>query len=57
MIKKKFEKWRIAQAWGSFSYYDEPRSYYDSQKKDVIMFDPGSGKSTKRHYTKKVKEN
>ena len=54
---KGIEKWRIAQAWGSFAYYDEPRSYYDAQKKDVIMLDPGTGKNKKRQYTKKVKKN
>jgi len=57
MAMKGMERWRIAQAWGSFSYYDEPRSYYDKEKKDVVMLDPGTGKNTKRHYTKKDKEN
>lgn len=56
MDKKGTESWRIAQGWGSFSYYDEPRSYYDPQKKDVVMLNPGTGKNTKRHYTKKAKE-
>lgn len=55
MERKGLERWRIAQAWGSFNYYDEPRSYYDTQKKDVVMLDPGTGKNTKRHYTKKAK--
>jgi hypothetical protein len=55
-MKTGLEKWRIRQAWDSFSYLDEPRSYYDREKKDVIMLDPGTGKNTKRRYTKKVKE-
>ena len=46
----------IAQAWGSFSYYDEPRSRYDAERKDVIFIDPVTKKNTKRHYTKKAKE-
>lgn len=50
------EKWRIAQAWGSFSYYDEPRSRYDAERKDVIFIDPVTKKNTKRHYTKKAKK-
>jgi hypothetical protein len=52
---KGIETWRITQAWASFNYYDEPRSYYDSERKDVVMLDPGTGKNTKRHYTKKAK--
>lgn len=56
LMKAGLEKWRIRQAWDSFSYLDEPRSYYDREKKDVIMLDPGTGKNTKRRYTKKVKE-
>ena len=38
MEKIGLEKWRIAKAWGSFSFYDEPRSYYDPIKKDVIFY-------------------
>lgn len=56
MEKKGIESWRIAQMWGSFAYYDEPRSYYDPVKKDVIMLDPGSGKNNRRQYNKKEKE-
>lgn len=55
-MKKGMESWRISQGWASFNYYDEPRSYYDPQKKDVILIDPRTGKNTKRHYTKKAKE-
>jgi hypothetical protein len=55
MEKKGTERWRISQAWGSFSYYDEPRSYYDPERKDVVMLDPTTKKNTKRHYTKKAK--
>ena len=36
--KKGMERWRIAQGWGSFAYYDEPRSYYDPEKKDAIFY-------------------
>ena len=32
------EKWRIAKVWESFSYMDEPRSYYDKEKVDVIFY-------------------
>ena len=32
-MKKGIEPWRIAQGWASFNYYDEPRSYYDKEKK------------------------
>ena len=52
---KGIESWRIRQMWESFSYYDEPRSYYDTEKKDVIMLNPVTGKNSKRHYTKKDK--
>ena len=31
------EKWRIGMAWKSFSYYDEPRSYYDKEKKEIVL--------------------
>ncbi len=53
---KGLESWRIRQMWESFSYYDEPRSYYDPEKKDVIMLDPATGKSNKRQYIRKEKE-
>jgi len=43
-MEKGIEPWRIAQGWASFDYYDEPRSYYDKEKKDVIFY----GKSKKR---------
>ena len=51
MTKKGMERWRIAQAWGSFSYYDEPRSYYDKEKKDVIFY--GQNKKRGRPSAKK----
>lgn len=38
MEKIGLEKWRIAKAWGSFAFYDEPRSYYDSTKKDIFFY-------------------
>ena len=38
MEKIGLEKWRIAKSWGSFSFYDEPRSYYDPVKKDVYFY-------------------
>ena len=38
MEKIGLEQWRIAKAWGSFSFYDEPRSYYDAVKKDVYFY-------------------
>jgi hypothetical protein len=38
MEKKGLERWRIAKAWGSFAYYDEPRSYYDPTKKDIFFY-------------------
>lgn len=38
MEKIGLERWRIAKSWGSFSYYDEPRSYYDATKKDVYFY-------------------
>lgn len=43
-MERGIEPWRIAQGWASFDYYDEPRSYYDKEKKDVIFY----GKSKKR---------
>ena len=51
MAMKGTEKWRLAQAWGSFSYYDEPRSYYDKEKKDVIFY--GQNKKRGRPSAKK----
>jgi hypothetical protein len=54
MAMKGMEKWRIAQAWGSFSYYDEPRSYYDPIKKDVIFY--GQNKKRGRPSAKKNDE-
>ena len=53
---KGIEKWRIAQAWGSFAYLDEPRSYYDEEKKNVILLDPKTGEKIKRQYQKKEKK-
>jgi len=38
MEKIGLEKWRVAKSWGSFSFYDEPRSYYDPVKKDVYFY-------------------
>ena len=49
------EDWRVTTAWKSFSYLDEPRSYYDEVRKDVVFLDPKTKKNTKRHYTKKAK--
>lgn len=55
-MKAGLEEWRIRQGWESFTYLDKPRSYYDADKKDVIILDPATGKNTKRQYKKKSKE-
>ena len=52
MERKGLERWRIAKSWGSFAYYDEPRSYYDSNKKDVLFY--GKDKKIGRPSAKKT---
>lgn len=51
MEQKGLEKWRIAQGWASFNYYDEPRSRYDEEKKDIVFIG-----MERRKYTKKQKK-
>lgn len=29
---------RTDKVWNSFHWYDEPRSYYDPEKKDVLFY-------------------
>ena len=55
-MKTGIEPWRIAMSWGSFQYLDEPRSYYDKEKQDVILINPKTGENTKRQYNRKEKE-
>lgn len=51
MERKGLEKWRINQGWASFNFYDEPRSRYDKEKKDIVFIG-----MERRKYTKKPKE-
>ena len=45
------DNWRVRLLWESFSYYDEPRTYYDKEKKEIVFIG-----EKKRKYTKKKKK-
>lgn len=49
---------KIAKVWGSFDWYDEPRSYYDPVKKDVFFYgdDKKKGRPAKTSAKKSKKK-